>query len=183
MSPVEPVHDPRALGRVAARRPAEEPVHERPGRVARAGMDGDARGLVHDQQVLVLVRDAEVERCRDERRGRGRLELDLLAGLEAVRLGARSPVDEDAACVEEPLGRGPRADLLEPGEEPVEPEPGRVVCDADADQGRAAEVSARRRGLPSASSSDPSSTVTPITIDASARLNAGHQRRSRKSVT
>jgi hypothetical protein len=25
--------------------------------------------------------------------------------------------------------------------------------------------------------------VTPITIDASARLNAGHQRRSRKSVT
>ena len=47
-------------GPLGASPPAVRPrsaVHERPGRVARAGMDDDARGLVHDQQVLVLVRD------------------------------------------------------------------------------------------------------------------------------
>ena len=154
-------------------------MDERPCRSAGAGMDDDARRLVHDEQVLVLVGEAQVERLCDERRRDRRLELDLLARLEPVALRARDAVDAHLAGREQPLGGSTRADLVEPGEEAVEPQPRRVFRDADADQERAAACRAPR----SASSSDPSSTPTPTTIDASARLKAGHQRRSRKSVT
>ena len=79
-------------------------------------------GLSTTSEVLVLVRDAEVERCCTSAAAAGRLELDLLAGLEAVANSARAvPSTKDAAGVEKPLGCGPRANLLEPGEEPVEP--------------------------------------------------------------
>ena len=141
-----------------------------------AGMNDDARRLVHDEQVLVLVGEAQVERLCDERRRNRRFELDLLALLEPVGLRARDAVDAHLAGREQPLRGSTRPDLVEPGQEPVEPQPRRGFRDADADQ---------ERGLwpRSASSSDPSSTATPTTIDASARLKAGHQRRSRKSVT
>ena len=102
---VEPVHDSRPL-RLPAGRLAEERVDERPGLSPRAGMDDEPRRLVHDQQVLVLEGDPEVERLRDESLDDGRLELDLLALDEAERLLARRPVDPYVTCGEQPLRRG-----------------------------------------------------------------------------
>ena len=166
-----------------ARRLPEQRVDQRSGRMAGAGMDDDARGLVDDEQVLVLVGDPQIERFPNERGAHGRLQLDLLARLEPGRLRAHGAVDQHRTGLEQALGRRPRADLVQPGEKAVEPEPGRLRRDTDRDQSRAVDVSVCRRGLRSASSSDPSRTATPTTIEASARLNAGHQRRSRKSVT
>ena len=181
--PVEPVDDPGPIGLVASGRPPEQPVDERAGRVSGPRVDGDAGRLVDDEQLLVLVGDAKIERGRDELGRRGRLEFDLLPRLQSVRLRPRRTVDAYVARVQQPLGGRARADLDEPGEETVEPQPGGVRGDGDVDQGRAVEVSARRRGDRSASSSDPTSRQTPTTMQVSARLNAGHQRRSRKSVT
>ena len=81
----------------------------------------------------------------------------------------------DPSHIEQAFRRGTRPHLLQPGEKAVEPEPGRLARNPSGDQERVA--------VESDSSSDPSRTATPMTIDASARLNAGHQRRSRKSVT
>jgi hypothetical protein len=117
------VDDPGSFGLVAASRPAEQCVYERAGRVTGAGMDGDPCGLVDHEQVLVLVRDAEVERGGDELERRRRLEFDLLTGVQTVRLRPRRTVDADLAGLEQPLGGGPRADLLEAGEEAVEAQP------------------------------------------------------------
>ena len=113
--------------------------------------------------------------CATSGSATGRLELDLLPLPQPVGLLPRDPVDAHLAGREQPLGRGPRADLVERREEPVEANPRRRRRDADADQERGALLSER--------SSDPRRTATPTTIDASARLKAGHQRRSRKSVT
>ncbi len=58
-----------------------------------AGMDDDAGGLVHDEEVLVRVGDRELGR-RDLRLRRGRrrrLDLDLLPARELVALAARPP--------------------------------------------------------------------------------------------
>ena len=88
---VEAVDDPRPLGIGAARDPAAQRVDERAARAARARVDDEARRLVDDEQVLVLVCDRDVDRRRGRRRrGRGRLEHDLLPALEPVALRARA---------------------------------------------------------------------------------------------
>ena len=138
-------------------------------------MHDEACGLVDDQQMFVLEGDPQIERLRDEALRCRRLELDLLPFPQPVGLLPGDPVDADLAGREQPLGRSAGADLIERREEPVEAKPRRIRRDADADQERGA--------LLSESSSDPRRTATPTTIDASARLKAGHQRRSRKSVT
>jgi len=181
--PVEPVDDPRPVGLVSPRRVPEQRVDEGPGRVSRPRVDGDAGRLVDDQQMLVLVGDPEIQLLADERRRLGRGQLDALSRLDPVRLRPLLAVDEDVSRVQQALRRCARADRVQPGQETVEPQPGGVRGDGDVDQGRAVEVSARRRGDRSASSSDPTSRQTPTTMQVSARLNAGHQRRSRKSVT
>ena len=149
-------------------------MHEGCAGSPRSGMDDEARGLVHDQQVLVLEGDAKVERVRDQLGRCLGLELHDRAFLEPVRLRPRHAVHDHVATHQQPFRGSARAYLLQSRQEAVEPKACRRSRNADADQ-EWRELSVR--------SSDPSSTATPTTIDASARLNAGHQRRSRKSVT
>src|SRR4029079_648397 len=75
---VEPVNDPRSL-RVTAGE-ARDALRERPGGMSRSGMDDQTGGLVDDREVLVLVRDPQVE-GRGLGDGRCRLlrELDVLS--------------------------------------------------------------------------------------------------------
>ena len=123
---VEPVHEAGALGIVAAGDLARERLHERARAVAARRVDDDARRLVHDEQVLVLVGDAE-RRGRDRRGGRRRLRRphrDPLAAGEHVALGARRAVDGHVAAVDQPLRRGARAGVR--GEEDVQPLAGRL---------------------------------------------------------
>ena len=118
------MHDPGPLGLLSARGVVrDEPVHQRPGRMARRRMGDDACRLVDDEEMLVLVRDAQVHRLADDICGRGgrRLELDLLAAGEPVALRLRSSVDADVPRGEEPLGGRTRADLGQSGEKAVEP--------------------------------------------------------------
>jgi hypothetical protein len=86
--------------------------------------------------VLVLVRDAKLHRLGYEpaRDGARRLELDRLAAAQAMALRPRRPVDEDAAGLEQPLGRCARADLRQRREEAVEPLAGGPVRDEQAER-------------------------------------------------
>ena len=118
----EPVDDSGPV-LVPAGGPAREPMDERPRRVAGAWMHHDARRLVDDEQVLVLVGDAELDVLGLDlpRRLRWELDLKLLAALEAVALRARSAVHAHVAALDEPFGRGARADFGQLGEITVEP--------------------------------------------------------------
>ena len=109
---IEPVDDSGPVLR-PTRGPAGEPVDERARRVARTRMHDDAGGLFHDEQVVVLVRDAEIDLLGlDLAGGLGRkLHLQVLAALEPVALRPRTPVDSDVAALDEPLRRGARPDL------------------------------------------------------------------------
>jgi hypothetical protein len=71
-------------------------------------MDDDSRRLVHDEQMLVLVRDPERQLLRSERRGAGvaRLEAQLLPTREPVALRSRLSVDECGAARQKPLRLG-----------------------------------------------------------------------------
>ena len=122
---VEPVDDSGPV-LVPAGGPAGEAVDERPGRVAGAWMNDDARRLVHDEQVLVLVGDAELDVLGLDlpRRLRRKLDLKLLPALEAVALRACPAVHAHVAALDEPFGRGARADLGQLGEITVEPRAG-----------------------------------------------------------
>jgi hypothetical protein len=122
----------------------EEALSERALGAPRARMDDNARGLVDDEQVLVLVRDAEVDAGRPDALAALRLlERDLVPLLDAVALRPGSAVDGDTAGVEQPLGIRARTKLLEAGEEAVEPRARGLSADADADDRRSAR---RRRG-------------------------------------
>ena len=96
-------------------------------------MDDDTRRLIDDEEVVVLVRDPQGgRRVFDRLRTLGQLERDLLPGLQAVALRAAFAVDRDGLRGQEPFGVRARAELVEGGEEAVEPRAGGVSGDADA---------------------------------------------------
>src|SRR6185437_12274940 len=168
---VEPVDDARTLLVLAAAREPDEPVHERPARVAGRRVDDDAGRLVDDEHVLVLVRDPErhvlvLQRRRRLRHG----QLDLLPAFEPVALGAPFAVDDHAALVQQPLGCRAGPNLGQGSEEAVEPLTGGLVRDCELQR-------------VSPSSSVTKRIATPTTMKLSARLKAGQYFRSRKSVT
>jgi hypothetical protein len=180
---VQPVDDAGPLGLVAARdRVGREPMDERAARVPGRGVDDDARRLVDNEQVLVLVRDSkrDVLRLDDTRTPVRELELHLLPALEAMALRPPRAVDERAALADEPLGRRARADFLERREESIEPLPGRLLGDRDPESARRQPrwssppvflgVASGRR---SAAKSAASRIATPVTMNTSARLKAG----------
>ncbi len=103
---VEPVDDAGPLLVVAAGRvERQQPVHERAAAMAAGGMDDDPRGLVDDEEVLVLPGDLQLHRFGCGRLLRGwKLDQNLLAALEPVALRPRATVDEDGAVRDEPLG-------------------------------------------------------------------------------
>jgi hypothetical protein len=141
---VEPVDDAGPVLLPALGAVLDQTVNERALSASGPGMDDDACGLVDDEQVLVLVRDAEIDaRGPDPLSPLGRLELDLLAFLEAIALWPRRAVDGDAAGLEQALGVRAGSELLEAAEEPVEPRARGVSADANADDRRSAR---RRRG-------------------------------------
>jgi hypothetical protein len=81
--------------------------------------------------VLVLVGQAQRQRLRDGLGGRGgRLQLELLPAGEPLALLRLRAVDTDVAALEQPFGGRAGADLVEAGEEAVEPLPGRLVRNA-----------------------------------------------------
>jgi hypothetical protein len=166
---VEAVDDARPILLPTRRSRGGQSVSKRAAGVPRRGMDDDARGLVHDEEVLVCERHREL--------GQGdvgslssllrRLDRDLLPTRKLVALASRPAVHEDGAGLEQPLGRSPRAHLGQAGEVAIETLPGGlgrndepVQCFADC-------------GSRSARRSAASRIPTPITMKLSARLNAG----------
>ena len=128
------------------------------------GMDDDAGRLVDDEHVLVLPGDPErhllaLELVRD-RLGHGQLE--LLAALEPVRLRPPLAVDDRRALLQQPLGRGARADLRQRGEEAIEPLARGLGGDGDSQRGRVSPISSATNRI-----------ATPTTMKLSARLKAG----------
>src|SRR5579884_3087859 len=88
---IEPVHDSRPLGLLAARRVVrDEAVDERAARVPGRRVHDEAGGLVDDEEVLVLVGNRELHLLRLDagRRSLRRLELELLPAGKAVALDA-----------------------------------------------------------------------------------------------
>jgi len=114
-------------------------MHERPARVPRARVDDDARGLVHDEQMLVLVGDAEIEllglQCG--RPALRHLHLQHVAGRKTMALRLPRAVDAYALLGEEALRRRPRAHFLERREEAVQALPGALSRDLQLDASQA----------------------------------------------
>ena len=103
---VEAVDDSRPILVTAGRIEGEQPVDERACVVARTGMNHDAGGLVDDEQVLVLPRDAQVHLLGDERRSVCRqLDEDVLPTCQPMALGAGLTVDEDGAIGDQSFGQ------------------------------------------------------------------------------
>jgi hypothetical protein len=99
-------------------------------------MNDHTCGLVHDEQVLVLEGDAQVDVLGLQRIGLRFRQLDLerLAACQPSALGSRSPVEADRSGADQPLGCGARPDLRALGEEAVEPGAGRVVWNTQPDR-------------------------------------------------
>ena len=112
---------------------AREPVDERAARMPCARVDDDARRLVHDEEMLVLVGDAELDvLLLDPRlRLRRKLDVELLPALEPVALRPRTAVHLDVPALEQLLGRRARANLGQLGEEAVEPRARGLLGDAN----------------------------------------------------
>jgi hypothetical protein len=171
--PVETVDDAGALGRPSGQ-PVEQAVDERAGAVTGPGVYDEACRLVHDEQVLVLVGEAQPHLLLLQRGCHRRLELDLGPRYEPVALRAPGAVHEYGVSREQPVGRRARADLGQAREEAVEALPGGLGGDANPDQDRtAASPEPRLRGLRSAETSAARRSPTPTTMKLSARLKAG----------
>src|SRR5207302_354446 len=173
-APVQPVDDARA--RLAARRrpdaaPPQKRVDKGPGEVTGGRVHHHPRGLVDDQQVLVLVehRQRDLLRSRAKVGGRGQAELYNIARPNLVGGPGRIPVDEDRALA----GQSPRRracqlrgllaqETVEAAGRSARPQPG---------EGRL------RNRYPTAS------RTTPTEIAESATLKVGHQCSAMKSVT
>ena len=181
----------------------EEGVDEGPVAVADGGVDDEARGLVEDEEVLVLEQDGERDLLRDElrlrRRGRREDDVDLVARRDlrgSLRRGA--PVDGDEPRVDPLLDLRPRglgevrqvaeedavealAGVAAVGAEGPAGEPRGVAPPAPARAGRPAAASAR---IPTPSEDAQSAMncdveITPKTVPrGSPRKNSTVPRRS-----
>jgi hypothetical protein len=105
------VDDARAGLLLSPGRDAEERVDERPRLPPGSRVHRETGGLVDDEEVLVLVGEPERDLLAFERPRQLWLDLELIAGREAVALGTRGAADGDLAGLDQPLGGGPRPDL------------------------------------------------------------------------
>jgi hypothetical protein len=125
----------------------------------------DAGRLVDDEQVLVLVRDAQLLRLRLERVVSllDGCDLDQLTAREAVAFRPRLAVNPDPPASDQTLGFGTRGNLRQRCDEPVEPLPGRGFRNANRGaQWRLSPSTIAAKRMP-----------TPTTMNVSARLKAG----------
>lgn len=137
------------------------------------GVHDESGWLVDDEQMRVLPDDVQIELGLDPLFGRRQLPGDQLPTRQPVALRPPCAVDDDGAAVDQALRRSARADLLLGGEEAVQAQPVRLRRNADLGQSRSVEAPGRRRGARSPAISVPSSSMTPMTMNVSARLNAG----------
>ena len=167
---VEPVDDPGPVRRVAAGEAADQPVDERPRRVARRRVHDDPRRLVDHEQVLVLVGDTQRNVLADDLSARHLRELDLepLPALQPAALGDALAVQRRRPAFDQALGRTAGADLRHSGEKPVEPLAGGP---GGNDERLGRQKRGRREVSPSSSARN--RIPTPITMKESARLKAG----------
>ena len=112
---VESMDDPRPR-RIAPARDGvrEESVDERAVRVPGRRVDDDAGRLVDDEEILVLVHDAQRHLLRHEGGALafGKLDLQPLSALEAVTLRPPHAVDERLALTDEAFGCCARTDVV-----------------------------------------------------------------------
>ena len=127
---------PARQSSLAAGGAARQRLRQRALAMAAGGMDDDARGLVDDDEVLVLVGDGE---GRDGRVGGRRLarlrrvvDGHLLAAGDAVVLLDGLAVDQHAPGDDEPLRARARAERV--GEQDVEPLAGGLSRDVPLDR-------------------------------------------------
>ena len=98
--PVEPVDDPRAVRFFpAGRAEVEQPLDQRPVRMSRRRMDNHPSRLVHDEQVRVFVRDAQIDLfgLQRGRFGGGEIDLERLAAGQPPAFDRRRPVHTHGA--------------------------------------------------------------------------------------
>src|ERR671922_489407 len=146
---VEPVDDSRAFLVSAGGAVGEDAVDQGAGRMAGRRVDDDAGRLVDDQQLVVFVRDPELDLLgRELRSGFGRFVFDLLPTSEPTALGRRLAVNRHTAGLEQPFRGCAGSDLRQVGEEPVEPQPGRAVRNGDSSQERGGAAPGRRGAAP-----------------------------------
>src|SRR6188472_2513903 len=117
---VEAVDDARPIRIAAGGAEREQPVRQRRALVGPGGMDDEARRLVDDDQVLVLVDDRERELHRLELARLRELDGQLLTPGEPMALRSRPPVDEDGAGAHEPLGERSCPDSRDLGDDRIE---------------------------------------------------------------
>ena len=138
-----------------------------PVRVDPAGCTTRPRGLVDDEQVIVLPDDRDLERLRSQRLDLGDLGGDLLSPFESEALRPSFAVDEHEPAGDQALGECARRDLAARGEDAIEPR--RPPAAQERESG-----AVPTRGLArSAATNEAKSSPTPTTMNVSARLNAG----------
>ena len=150
----------------------EESIDECVAPMAGRGMDGQAGRLVDDQQVLVLVDDAQGDRFRldVERLRRRNSHVDGIAGAQEIRrLGAAS-IDGREPLVDQAPGMGAREIGAVPGNERVETLSS-VFRDDEAE--RLLRQVLFSRQIVSLSVRNAMIATTPTVIAESATLNAG----------
>ena len=129
MSRSRPMDNPRPLRVVPTRGAAGEGLGERAGAVTPGRVDDQPGRLVDHEEMVVLIGDPE----RDGRFGGSggdrlaRFDADPLAGGDLVALGPGVAVDAHPSGVDRRLRLRPRAER--PGQEAVQPRPGRRLVD------------------------------------------------------
>lgn len=132
---IETMDDARPLGRPARRTEREQLTRECCPSLTGAGMNGDAGGLVDDDEVLIRVPHLDGDGLRSESViTLGYVDLDDRSRLDAVALRALLAVDPNGPLEQQPLGEGARADLGTSGEKLVEADTGVRFSDGEANR-------------------------------------------------
>ncbi len=161
-----------------ARRPGSAPAY--PG----TGVHEQARRLVDHHQLLVGV-DAPAPRCPPEAgrplRLRARAGVTTAPAASRCDFGRARPVHQHQAGLDQPLGTGPRSDVLVRGHEPVEAHAAGVRRHPQLDHGSSSSVGCSASagagpGWCSTRIRPSASSPTPITMKLSARLKVGQWR-------
>ena len=178
---VEPVDDTRPL-RPADRRPSrtagEQSVNQRAGGMAGSGMHDEARRLIDDDQVVILVKHTEVHRFGLEpaRLCRRHHPAEPITLAQPDARSGRSIVDPNMAVRDQPLDAVSAVSNQQAGQVLVESR----GIDRD---GVVLSLGQARRGRPPRHKVPSRSTATPTVIAESATLKIGQCGTWMKSIT
>jgi hypothetical protein len=143
---IEPVDDPWTSRVVTSRRGhCQQAVHERPRSVPPRRMDNQARRLVDDDQILILVGEPEGDariRLEFAAQRRSGLHANRCTGDEGITLARRLPIDLDPPITDQALSFRAASDLRDSPEHRINPLPHRVRANHDHELWR---IGAQRR--------------------------------------